>query len=687
MYKVLDSIGLRAKLALLMIVPLLGMTFFAFNTASTKRSEVSEAGELQRLVELSIKTSDLLHETQKERGATAVYMSSGGEKFATELPAQQATTDGRIDELVAFVDEHGNNLPDDVVAGLAPALEALDQLENQRSGALSLRAELGTIIGYYTAMNSDFLGAIASVATSSTNADLRGDTTAYLTFLNAKERAGIERAQLSNVFGTDQFAEGQFAKVVSLIAAQDSFLQLFESIANRDTLAFFESKQADPIVAEISRLEAIAIDNGESGFGVDSTIWFDTMTKRINLLKEVEDSQADSILSNASGIADRANSALYKSLITALALIVITVALGSVTIVALVRQLRRVSVAAATIAAGEMNSEPLPVVRNDVVGDLAESFNKMSAMLAIVGTQAKAIADGDLGSQEQNGRIPGKLGDAFTTMLGSLQNMVEQLRTSSQQLAGAAAELTAVSTSVGASAEETSSQATSASATGDEVSASVATVAAAIEEMNATIREVATNATDASDVASDAVSAARNTSATIQQLSSSSEEIGEVIKVIDSIAEQTNLLALNATIEAARAGEAGKGFAVVASEVKELANQTATATEEIAIRIQTIQQDMVGAVEANEQIGETIDRINEISSSIASAVEEQSVTTAEIGRSVEEAASGTQQIAESITEVASTAASTRQSTDDTLRSAEEMSRMASELSELVDQYH
>ena len=280
----------------------------------------------------------------------------------------------------------------------------------------------------------------------------------------------------------------------------------------------------------------------------------------------------------------------------------------------------------------------------------------------------------------------GDLAKWFNVFMDHLQELMQSIAGTTDQVAASSEELSATSRQITANSEQTATGMRSVSEAGGRVDTNLQTVASGAEEMNSTIGEIAKNATEAARVSGEAVAAAESANQTVSKLGDSSVEIEKVIEVITSIAQQTNLLALNATIEAARAGEAGKGFAVVANEVKELAKQTAKATEEIKQKITVIRENTGGAVAAIGGIKEVIDKISHISTVIATAVEEQSATTSEMSRNVTEAASGASTISSNIAGVAEAAQNTSTNVSEAQTATEHLARTANELRELVGRF-
>ncbi|MCP3939779.1 MAG: response regulator [Actinomycetia bacterium] len=445
----LSRVSLRAKLGVLALVPLVGVTYFAAGTALERRADSAEMAALDRLIHLSVAVGNVTHEVQKERGATSVYVSTEGESYGVELRDQWVTTDVPRAELSIFLDENLAELPEAVARALDPVVEELDRLEPMRSEAIFLGVDPTEVLDFYTDLNAGLLASTATVATSATNAELAQGVVAYTAFLRGKENAGRERAQLAQVFAEGQFGPGVHSLVASLIANQSAFQRTFLDFATPEIRAFFLDRQSHAAVTTMTLMENTALAN-EPPFDVEPTAWFETATDRIDLLKQVEDAQSAYILDLSSTLSAEAQAAFRDSVLIAIGFTLLTAGLAALIGRSIAIPMNLIGERATTIARGDLKAEPLGMTGSDEIAKLGRRFDVMSHSLTLIRDQLRTITSLDADSDVFDEKVPGELGE----VIEDLAQQAEALMKSQGELTEAYRELSEQSDELRASEEE-----------------------------------------------------------------------------------------------------------------------------------------------------------------------------------------------------------------------------------------
>jgi methyl-accepting chemotaxis protein len=698
-------IGIR--IVLVLALPVLAALSFGAEVVLDARGVAVEARNLGKLAATAEQISATVHEMQKERGMSAGFINSKGKSFADELPAQRGATDKAIETMLSAVravdaDTYGETiakLTGDGVAALADLKSVRQRIDTSQSTVPAMAKFYGTGI-------ARLLGVVEYMVHLSRIGAVTEKITAYTALLQAKERAGQERAMGTAGFGSGAFSPQVYQNFVGLIAAQRSLIAEFRKNANAGEIAFCEKTMSAPALAETERMRGVALKSvwgGDTG-GISGQSWFDTITGKIDLMKKVEDHIAADLIALTSRLNTDATTDLWTKGGLAGGALALTLLFGIFIVRGITVPIGRVTNATKRLAEGDKDTEISIRETGDEVGTLVRAIKVFRENLIETDrlqTQRREAEERALEEErrreeekreaerqetvkrEKEAAERQEQADRIEKIISEFDNQVTMAL---DAVAAAASQMQGSAQAVSASAEQTNQKAGAVAAASEEASTNVQTVATATEELSSSIQEISRQVSHSNEISQSAIEQARQTNAKVEGLAEAAQKIGEVVNLINDIASQTNLLALNATIEAARAGEAGKGFAVVASEVKSLATQTAKATEEIASQIGAIQGATNDAVQAIQEISTTISQIGEIATTVASAVEEQGAATGEIATNVQQAAIGTQEVSNNITQVTQAAGESQAASVQMLEAANSLAQQGDSLRQNVDRF-
>ncbi|WP_027390832.1 methyl-accepting chemotaxis protein [Chrysiogenes arsenatis] len=628
----LSRLSIKIKLGIIVLIPLCALITVSGLLVHSSWKQTTMINDLHAKATISVYIGRFIHEMQLERGVSAGFLSSQGSQFRNEVNHERQQTDRALSALQSALTQERD-------AALNEALTLLGTLTATRSRIDALSIPTTEAISAYSAIIQKFLASVARITHQSEDGQISRNLIAYASIMQAKEAMGQERATLNGVFARNEFTPEAYQLFISLLAQQQTALDLFTSQANPSTLNRLETLQNSSELRTVLQMRETAFAKATTGnFGIQPQQWFRASTAFIDQMKILEDSVASELEALLQQQLTSAEAQLTLTLILSIAAVVIAAALALIIADAIGRSISRINSRAREFASGSGDlTQRLDDSGSDELARLSASFNSFITNIDCnIGQTMNLIA-------KTSGATAGVLEVMGRVRYTSLRNL-----DTTNELSAAAHEM---------------------SATINEISRSVTTSADSAETTVKLAREGATKLEASTRSAMQLQHEIETLAGEINELQTSARNIGSVVTVINDISDQTNLLALNAAIEAARAGEAGRGFAVVADEVRKLAENTQQSTKQIEKSIQTILEEIeratVSARQASGMIAEqaktsqiaqssfqeimaAIEEMGEMILSISAALEEQSATTNQVAGNIEQLAGRSERLNEQV---------------------------------------
>ena len=594
--QIVNNSTLRNKI-LLIVVPLFLIIIVLFSFWFIEEyNRITDAKNIITGVDLSIKSNEIVHNLQKERGLSQGYIASSGEKFREELASVRKDTDQTYQIFIEFVDKN---------QGLIKGLRIEDEVNKiikKREELLELRKRIDAInvnsqeaFNFYGDYIIDHIDFVKSIQAKLTNSYLRRVMRTYFELSYYKEYAGRERALLNRIITQRSFSLTEYGNYITVYNLQYEHFKQFESLLSvlEKVKQIYNENINQELEKKVQSYREMVLK--EKWEDITPEEWFKVSTQRIDNLKVIEEKIGQFLTEEAE--------AYYKNEL------IQTIVIIGILILAILFVVSNIFIISKNITKG--------------IEDVRLILDKVNA--------------GDLGIDTSKRDTKDEIGIILNMLLEIIQKfkgLISEIKSNYEKIRISRDNLVSISKQIDAIAENIKQFNQHLASSSVEMSNNLNVIASSIEEISITLNEVSKNAGEVTIKSNDVFDVVKKAKDILAHLVDSTKGIERTANIISEIAYQTNLLALNAAIEAANAGDKGAGFAVVASEVKELANKTKDELGHINNNIKTLLESVGETNKIFVNINENFNMLNQLTQMIVASFQEQTTAIKEISGNV-----------------------------------------------------
>lgn len=258
-----------------------------------KSAEIQALEQLADLCQLVGAICDLVHQLQRERGLTNIYLASAGDLFSQERRHQVEASDGAEQcgrELLAlWFRRAAGAAPSRLLNSIALALQALDQLPLLRQQIASQRISPQLATAAYGRLIAAWLAMVLETAELSCDPPITRLLVAIFNLLQAKEYAGQERAWGAISLASARLDQEQAERLLLLQQAQAHSLGVFLQYADGAQQQAWQQQEQSDNSQQLARLRLMLQQLAHQPTTVPaiSDLWYQCATIRMDAMHQI----------------------------------------------------------------------------------------------------------------------------------------------------------------------------------------------------------------------------------------------------------------------------------------------------------------------------------------------------------------------------------------------------------------
>ncbi|OFI36351.1 hypothetical protein BFC17_00280 [Alteromonas lipolytica] len=274
---------------------------------SAKHQEIQALQHLSSNCRTVKAVKDMIHQLQRERGMSNVFLSSQGERFGSPLQSQVAASEQSEQDLRSllkslYLGQHDNGQSMRLLSSITFALQGMDHLPDLRNKISDQKLSALESTNAYCRLIAGLLDVVFEAADVASDPKMTRLLVALFNFMQGKEYAGQERAWGAIGFAESHFDQDLGDRISALTESQQHCFETFTNFADDEEQHMWLDQQNSDIAAQIARLRQMiqTLASGGECSAELSEIWYDIATQRIDAMQSIEAHLTDRLTEQAS---------------------------------------------------------------------------------------------------------------------------------------------------------------------------------------------------------------------------------------------------------------------------------------------------------------------------------------------------------------------------------------------------